>query len=221
MKQIFFASILALIFSFSVFAQNQNPPCVKTEGTGGVVEAGTPMKFVATLSGKTDNLTLGYEWKVSAGTIMSGQGTCSIMVDTTGLANGTNITAEVTIKGLPCDCPNTASETGSVVLREIPWEKFDEFGNLPRDEIRARLDAMIIALGNEPNAIGYVVLYGTDKEIAAREKLIREHIAFRKYDASRVRYIKGGANPRGEPGAWTRFWILPPGAKPPLPNNEQ
>ena len=221
MKQIFFSFILALFFSLSAFAQNQNQLCSKMPGTGGVVEAGTPMKFVATLNGKTDNLTLEYEWTVSAGTIISGQGTCAITVDTTGLANGTNITAEVKVKGLPCDCPNTASETGSVVVTEIIRERLDEFGNLPRDEIRARVDAMIIALGNEPNAVGYIVVYGTDKEIAQREKVIREHIAFRKYDASRVRFIKGGANPRGEPGAWTRFWILPPGAKPPTAEDSQ
>ena len=215
MKQTIFALTLALFFCLSASAQTPNQPCTKMPGTAGVVEAGTPMKFVATLSGKVDNLTLEYEWKVSAGTIMSGQGTCMIMVDTTGLANGTNITAEVTVKGLPCDCPNKASETGSVMVREIISERFDEFGNLPRDEVRARVDALIVALGNEPNALGYVVLYGTDKEIAQRQKLIEDHIAFRKYDASRIRFVKGGANPRGESGAWTKFWILPPGAEPP------
>lgn len=215
MKKILFAIFLALFFCLSGFAQVENQLCAKMPGTGGIVEAGTPMKFVATVSGKTDNLRLEYEWTVSAGTIASGQGTCSIVVDTTGLANGTNITAQVKVRGLPEGCPNTASETGSVTVTKIIIERLDEFGNIPRDEIRARVDAMIIALGNEPNAIGYVVLYGTDKEIAQREKLIREHIAFRKYDASRIRYIKGGANPRGETGAWTRFFILPPGAEPP------
>ena len=216
MKQIIFASILALFFGLSGFAQTNNQICAKTPGTAGVVEAGTPMKFVATLSGKTDNLTLEYEWRVSAGTIMSGQGTCSIMVDTTGLADGTNITAEVTVKGLPCDCPNTASETGSVVVPIIERERLDEFGNLPRDEVRARLDALFVALGNEPNGQGYIINYGTDSEIIAREKIIRNHIAFRKYDANRITLIKGGTNPNGS-GSWTKIWILPPGAKPPTP----
>jgi hypothetical protein len=217
MRQIFFAFILALFFSLSILGQAQNQSCAKIEGTGGVVEAGTPMKFVATLSGKTDNLTLEYEWKVSAGTIASGQGTCSITVDTTGLANGTNITAEVTVKGLPENCPNTASETKSISAPIVDYLRLiDEFGKLPRDEVRARLDALFIGLGNNPNGQGYIINYGTDKEIAAREKIIREHIAFRKYDANRITFIRGGANPNGE-GAWTKIWILPPGAEPPTP----
>ena len=215
MKQIFFAFILALIFSLSAYAQAENQLCAKTPGTGGVVEAGTPMKFVATVSGRTDSRPLEYEWKVSAGTIMSGQGTCAITVDTTGLANGTNITAEVKVKGLPENCPNTASETGSVYKIADYSPIVDEFGKLPNDEIRARLDGFFVVLGNEPNAQGYIVSYGPDKEIARREALIRNHIALRKYDANRITLVRRGANPRGEPGIWTRFYIVPPGMKVP------
>ncbi|HEY8559698.1 MAG TPA: hypothetical protein VIL74_04790 [Pyrinomonadaceae bacterium] len=215
MKQAIFIAILVFGFAFSVFGQSQNQLCVKTDGTAGIVEAGTPMKFVATLSGKTDNLTLGYEWKVSAGTITSGQGTCAITVDTTGLANGTNVTAEVTVKGLPPNCPSTASETGSVVVTQIPLERYDEFGGLPNDEVRARMDAVFVALGNEPNGQGYIVNYGTAEQIARREKLIRNHIAFRKYDINRITFVKRGANPFGENTVYTRIWILMPGTTPP------
>jgi hypothetical protein len=213
MKQIFFTTILALIFSFSVLGQAENQLCAKTPGTAGVVEAGTPMKFVATLSGKTDNLTLAYEWKVSAGTIMSGQGTCSITVNTTGLTGGTNITAEVTVKGLPECCPNTASETGSIMSKP-ERERFDEFGKLPNDEVKARIQNMYVELGNNPNAQGYVINYGTEKEIAARERQIQEAIRFLKLDGNRLTMIRGGANSFGTRSI---IWIIPPGAKPPTP----
>lgn len=217
MKQIFFAFILALLFCLSVFGQAQNQLCAKTEGTGGVVEAGTPMKFVAAVSGKTDGLILEYEWKVSAGTIISGQGTCAITVDTTGLADGTNITAEVTVKGFPEGCPNTASETGSVVARKIIREPSDIFGKIPNDEVRARLDALFVFLSNEPNAQGYIINYGTETEIKARERLIRNHAAMRKFDAARIKLMRGDAEvPSGEP-IWTVVWIVPPGAEPPTP----
>jgi hypothetical protein len=215
MKQIFFASVLALIFSFSIFAQTENSLCAKTPGTAGVVEAGTPMKFVATVSGKTENLKLGYEWKVSAGTIISGQGTCSITVDTTGLAGGTNITAQVTVTGLAECCPNTASETGSVVAKP-ELERFDEFGKLANDEVKARIQNLYVELGNNPNARGYIINYGTEKEISARERQIQEAIRFLKLDTNRLTVIRGGANPRGT-GAWSIVWIVPPGAKPPTP----
>jgi hypothetical protein len=215
MKQIIFAAMLILGFVISVFAQAENAACVKTPGTAGVVEAGTPMKFVVTFSGKTDNLTLGYEWKVSAGTITSGQGTCSIIVDTTGLANGTNITAEVTVKGLPENCPNTASETRSIMSKPI-GETLDRFGKLPDDEVKARMDALFRELANNPTAQGYIINYGTEKEIATREKQIQKAIVFLKYDANRITITRGDKNPNGE-GVWTIIWIVPPGAAFPEP----
>jgi hypothetical protein len=216
MKQLFFAFILALLYCFSIFGQTQNQLCAKTEGTGGVVEAGTPMKFVATVSGKTDGLILEYEWKVSAGTIASGQGTCSIIVDTTGLAGGTNITAEVKVKGLPENCPNTASETGSIAL-QIENEAFDRFGKLSNDEMKARIQNLYIELGNNPNSQGYIINYGTEQEISARERQIQNAIRFLKLDANRITFIRGGENPWREKASWTIVWIVPPGAKPPTP----
>lgn len=92
----------------------------------------------------------------------------------------------------------------------------DEFGKLPADEVKARVDALYITLGNNPNAQGYIINYGTDKEVAAREKQIRDAISFRKYDPSRVTMVRGGANPNGA-GVWTKFWIVPPGADNPNP----
>jgi hypothetical protein len=215
MRQIIFAFILALIFTFSVAAQANNQLCAKQEGTDGVVAPGTPMKFVATVSGKTENLTLEYVWKVSAGTIVSGQGTCSITVDTTGLAGGTNVTAEVTVKGLPECCPNTASETRSIAPK-IEGRPLDQFGKLPDDEVKARMDALFRELANDPTAQGYIINYGTDKELDARERQIQKAIAFLKYDASRVNMIRGGANQNGL-GVWTKMYVIPAGAEIPQP----
>jgi len=215
MKKIFFAFILGLFFSLSHFGQAANQLCFKTESTLGIVEAGTPMKFVVTFSGKTDNLILGYEWKVSAGTIVSGQGTCAIVVDTTGLADGTDVTAEVTVTGLPENCSNTASETRSIAPRLIR-EPLDNFGKLPDDEVKARIDALFIALGNEPNARGYIINYGIEDQIAAREKQIRKAISFRKYDANRITIVRGGVSPNGT-RVWTVVWIVPPGSEFPVP----
>jgi hypothetical protein len=189
---------------------------------GGIVEAGSPMSFTANVSGGTA-ADITYDWTVTNGTITSGQGTPSISVDTTGLSNGTNIQATVTIggSGLCADCPRTDSETGSVTISIIPPRLIDQFGPLPNDEVRARIDAFFVALGNEPNAQGYIINYGTDREITRREALIRNHIAFRKYDASRITFVRGGANPNGEPGVWTRLWLVPPGATPPTPEQTQ
>ena len=47
---------------------------------------------------------------------------------------------------------------------------------------RARLDTFFAELPNNPNNQGYIINYGTDKEIAERERLITNHIEFRKFD---------------------------------------
>lgn len=218
MKQIIFALILALFFGFSAFAQNTNSLCAKIEVSGGgVVSPSDPMNFTANVTGLTKNSTLEYEWKVSAGTIASGQGTPLITVDTTGLARDTNITAEVRIKGLYDNCANTASEVGSVISNKpVCGMPLDNFGKLSNNDVKARIDALYIALKNEENAQGYIINYGTDEEVAAREKQIQKAIDFLKYDANHVLIVRGGENPMGK-GVWTKAWIVPPGAEFPQP----
>src|SRR6185312_1788698 len=50
-----------------------------------------------------------YEWQVSAGTILSEQGSDSVEVDTTGLTPGSDLIAKVKVGGLYESCENTAS----------------------------------------------------------------------------------------------------------------
>ncbi|MBK8149932.1 MAG: hypothetical protein IPK58_17450 [Acidobacteria bacterium] len=182
---------------------------------GGVVRPGDEMNFVATAGGGSGDLS--YNWTVSNGTIVGGQGTPAIRVATTREMEGQNITATVEISGsnLCASCQKTASNNGSVAGIIKPFI-IDEFGKLPDDEVKARVDALYITLGNNPNAQGYIINYGTDKEVAAREKQIQKAITFRKYDSSRVTIVRGGANPNGA-GVWTKFWIVPPGADNPNP----
>jgi len=172
------------------------------------------MSFSVIISDEAKNSNLEYKWKLSAGKIASGQGTNSISIDTVGLRNE-NIVAEVKIKGLSANCANTASEVGSV-LAKLSLELFDEYGKLPYGEVAARVQNLYIQLGNLPNYQGYIINYGTDKEIAARERQIQRAIRFLKLDTNSVTIVRGGANPNGA-GAWTKVWVLPPGAEFPLP----
>src|SRR5882762_1750792 len=63
-----------------------------------------PVTFTANVTGGTPNITPGYSWTVSAGRIISGQGTPSITVDTSGLA-GQTVRASVDITGFGTPCP--------------------------------------------------------------------------------------------------------------------
>lgn len=179
---------------------------------GGVVRAGEVMNFRANVSGGTC-ADINYRWTVSAGRIIGSSTGSSISVDTTGLPDRTNIRAEVTISGscLCADCPRTNSETGSVVT-EITPVLVDEFGKLKADDVKARLDNFFIELQNNPNDRGYIINYGPDREVAAREKLIRDYIRFRRQDPSRFTLVRGGNTGQG---IFTRLWRVPPGAENP------
>jgi len=178
---------------------------------GGVVEPGQTMLFTANMTGGTA-ASVSYNWSVSAGRIASGQGSPSITVDTTGLEN-TNITATVNISN-PCptsNCQTTASETGSVAGKPVPVV-IDEFGVLKADDVRARIDAFIVALQNNPNNQGYVINNGSAKEVAAREKLIKNHLEFRKFPVSQVTMVRGAVT---SGPVSTKLFRVPAGAQNP------
>ncbi len=188
-------------------------PTLSVSGPAGVTERGASMTFTANASGGTaQNIT--YNWTVSAGTIGSGQGTPSITV--TAPSDGTtNVTATVNIGlDVDCGCVKEASETAPVAPEILPV-LVDEFGKLPNDDIRGRLDAFFAELSNNPNNQGYIINYGTDREIAARERLITNHIQFRNFDRSRITLVRGGTSADGEPR--TKLYRIPPGASNPAP----
>ncbi len=187
---------------------------ISVTGPAGITAPGNTMTFTASVTGGTaDNMT--YNWTVDSGTIESGQGTPSIVVATDSSMAGSTVTATVDIGGQApsCNCPTTASDTGVVAENPEPTQ-IDEFGKLPNDEVRGRIDNMFVILSNNPDAQGYIINYGTDREIAAREKLIQNHINFRKYDRSRVTMVRGG-NPDGVQN--TKVYTVPPGAENPIP----
>src|SRR5207237_1045434 len=125
------------------------------------------------------------------------------------------IKAEVKIKGLYDNCANTASETGSVT-RVACRCAIDEFGKLSDNEVKAYIQNLYVELSNNPEAQGYIINYGTDKEIANRERQIQRAINFLKLNANHVTIVRGGENKNGT-GVWTIVWIVPPGAEFPQP----
>jgi hypothetical protein len=171
------------------------------------------MTFVANVSGAD----VTYNWTVSAGQIVSGQGTSSITVSTTSEMAGQNVTATVEIGGSAidpeCHCTTSASETAPVAP-PIGNTDIDQFGPQKPDEIKARLDNFYIALNNSPGSVGYIINYGTPAQVKATEAQIKKAITFRKYPMSLFRFVQG---PDTGEGIRTKFVLVPPGATPPAP----
>ncbi len=186
-------------------------PSISVAGPAGVTDAGSPVTFTANVSGGSQTSQT-YNWTVSSGTITSGQGTSSITVDTAGLA-GQNVTATVEVGGLCETCPKTDQETAGIATVQGPTA-VDEFGPAKDDDVKARVDNFYIQLNNDPNSQGYIIVYGTPKEIAARKAQINKAIKFRKYDANRIQFVDGGDQGTG---VNTKFFLVPAGATPPTP----
>ena len=89
------------------------------------VSINQPVTFSASVAGGSPNVAPVYEWTVSAGKIVSGEGTNSITVDTTGLA-GQSIRATLTMPGY--QDLNCAASCVVQIPNELPaCRKFDEY----------------------------------------------------------------------------------------------
>ncbi len=183
--------------------------CGTLEVTGPptTVEPGETMTFTARLTGgDEENVT--FNWSVDKGRIIGSSTGSSITVDTTGLREET-VTATVTTSSSCPECGAEGTETGVVGGPEPP-ERFDEFGNIPNNDVRNRLDLFFVELQNRPDATGYIVNYGTANQVARRERLIRDHMRLRNLPSDRIVFVNGGV----ESQIRTRLWIVPAGADP-------
>ena len=182
---------------------------VSVSGPTGLVNAGETMTFTANVSG--GNVAT-YNWSVDAGTIISGQGTSSITVQTTPEMTG-NVTATLQTTGDCPECARTTSAIGSIQPK-LEATLLDTIGAATDDDIKARLDALRIALSNDPTATSVIINYGTTREITRRERQIQKAITFLGIDGSRVTVLRGSN--RGN-GIETQVFVVPAGATPPSP----
>lgn len=190
----------------------EKPPCecgsLSVTGPAAAVRPGETMTFTASIAGG-DQQNVTYNWSVDNGTIVSGQGTSTITVGGTENLGGSTVVARVntTGDGQCTTCTLTGSETG-IVSQPPVATMIDEFGKAANNDVKARIDNLFIALGNDPTATGYVINYGSAREVARRERVIRAHIRDRNLDGSRIVFVNGGV----ERTIRTRLWVVPAGA---------
>jgi hypothetical protein len=175
-----------------------------------------PLTFTSRYTGGTPSITPVYEWSVNAGTIMEGQGTNTIKVNTTGLA-GQTVRASLSMPGygtLLC----SAACSVSIPVPRIVSRKFDEFPDIQRNDEKARLDNLVIELQNDPSATAYVVIYpgrGSKRgEVQYHANRIVDYVVnSRGIDQHRIVTLVG--SPRNE--LYVELWVTPQGATPPNP----
>jgi hypothetical protein len=193
------------------------PVCPAIEIVGPTnVAVDQPLTFTSRASGGVPaNVTPVYNWTVSAGTIISGQGTDTIKVDTTGLG-GQTVRASLSIGGYNLEC--AADSAVSIPLPKLIGCRFDEFGDISRNDEKARLDNFAIQLQNDPTSTGYVIVYpgksGKRGEVQQRASRVVDYLVnSRQLDQRRIVTLVGPAKDELS----VQLWVAPQGAPPPKP----
>jgi len=165
---------------------------------------------------------LNFTWTVTPANarILSGAGTPTITVDSTGLA-GQHMSATVAVddgSGEPA-CRRVAQASSYIApqsFRESPAREFDVCCNCSFNNQKARLDNLVVELQNDPSAKAYILTYGgrssrsglADRLGArARDYLVGN----RGIEPSRIVIVNGGFREED----CVELWIVPNGATPP------
>jgi hypothetical protein len=181
------------------------------------VDPGTPVVFKAKTTGILHTTKPEFKWKLSAGTITTGQGTDQITVDTVGLG-GQEVIVTAELSGAPLACNGSASRTMQVQPSGfICGRPFDEYGDIEFEDEKARLDNFAIQVSNEPLSSGYILMSAGQNtfENETMERLERAKsylVNVREIDRNRVVTVDCGFTP----DLIIKLYIAPLGA--PLPS---
>jgi hypothetical protein len=165
---------------------------------------------------------LRYVWTVnpSSARVISGAGSPTINVDSTGLG-GQRIIATLAVDDGSADpaCRQTAQSVAVVTAPErkvIVAREFDECNNCTFDDQKARVDNLAIELQNDPSTRAYIIAYGGRTSPIAQVELLmkrtRDYIVEQRgIDSARITTINGGFREDDS----VELWVVPSGAAPP------
>ena len=179
------------------------------------IEPGQRLVFDSLVSGTLGSSPLVYNWSISGGSIINGQGTSAITVETAGL-EGQSLTATAALAGY--DASNgrcSASCSVSIPVRQT-CRKFDEYPDITRNDEKARLDNLGVELQNDLFATAYVTIHPAEKgkpgDVEKRSRNITEYlINSRGLDSKRI-VVKIGSL---RPTSVVEIWLCPRGITPP------
>ena len=165
----------------------------------------SPFYFKVQISDGAPNQKVSYQWSITSGRIVNGQGTSSIKA----VANDShNITATVEVQGLPAECGQAIASLSVITEPARPVQQIDEFGSLPLEKIKSRLDKLAYQLRSQPGARGYILSSGKwSLSGRAQKYLLTEH----GLESGRVVYVQR----KTKRPLMIRLYIVPAGANPP------
>jgi hypothetical protein len=165
---------------------------------------------------------LNYTWTISPGNakILSGAGTPTITVDSTGLA-GQQIIATLVVDDGSGDATCRQTTQASTLVqgtppRENPSRQFDVCCSCSFDDQKARLDNLAVELQNDPSTTSYIIAYGGRSSRIGQADLLgaraRDYLVTQRgVDQSRIVVLNGGFREED----CVELWIVPRGATAP------
>lgn len=211
--------VLVFIASFALlFTQAQNCPGIMVQSPSYEIPEGDTLVFVAATKGADPRLPLTYNWAISAGSIISGQGTAKIMVNTGGLA-GMFVTATVELGGLPAKCASTASSS----IEVVPAAQLVVSGTFTNgQELKNAVQKFIAATAFKDTAnagSAFIYLYKGAATTESAFKIFQDAIIgafeYNKILPHQYRIMDGGKKRL----ASYEMYLLMPGGKEPRPSN--
>ena len=195
-------------------AQNEAPvspcPAIDLRAPQKIIRDGEQVGLTANLSGGDPKVVPMYSWSISAGTLLAGQGTQKIGVDSTGASADKAITATVQIGGFAPECTADATVTFYIAG---PARKLDEYGTLSETDENARLDAFISNVTDKEQA--YIFAYAgrmSPRGQAANDlRRIRTRLLAAGTPKERLVIIDGGFREESS----YELWLVPFGAEAP------
>jgi len=165
----------------------------------------SPLQFVAQIRGAESGRKVSYQWTVSSGEIVSGQGTSSISVIASKWAS---VTATVEVKGLTAECARVTASMTPICEPAPPTQLLDQFGNMPFSQVKRHLDGFADQLRQHPGAQGYILVYGKwDRTESSKNYLLARH----SIEAGRIVSVR--KKRRG--GLMIKLYLVSAGGVPP------
>lgn len=186
---------------------------VRVLGDGYVLKRNAALKFSVVFGVERPPRQVTYQWSVSSGKIIDGQGQDRITVDVSE-AKENKVTAEVEVKGLSAECQEKASYT--TVVGVAPY-RLSEFEENYSEALQANLDNLVVILEKEPELDGYIIVYGGRVGRRGYAKMRAERAKYyltetRGLTSDRFTLVEGGYRER----PMFEIWLVPRNAQRPL-----
>ena len=189
-------------------------PTLSITGSAGVLIPGETITYEANISGPMPK-EFTYNWSVRGGVIVDGQGSTSIKVLLDKMP-ADYISASFEIRGVPEECPATASRSASICAPLVPI-LIDAFPTVLKTIEKERFRIAADAQKNNPDDQLYIIEYfrsGTSQfEIRERHKRLREFLVRNEgLDEAAIIIVTAESKK-----PLTKIYRIPPGAENPEP----